>query len=1614
MLPAAPTTPPVVPLTSTQRLESLLEHTGDLDTAQTLQESMPEWLTSAELSVAQALNSAMQQSQVSYTKAAEVLARLKPLDEYCKEQLTLLLKEKWKVDVDVERDTLDIIKAVLSSTGVLPVAWEKGKVTRSRSLLHAAMENFTSEEATPGGLPKDSVIKVDAKPQKGADMTPAKFAELCRELDLGGKYQSHVNDVLALPANPTGNPVSTASSAADIRQLKLLDIQVAAHVAYLKKHISSTVYTMLLSVIEQDLPAAKAKGTLFDGAPVIWQGLQIHDACLCGVLVFTKVSIDTAPSAKCVVYMPNEPRRPLYEYASLDDFKAYLTLHLQSKVYKDRFCELYFPGNDKTVFFTRFDKNKNLGSLTAMPADTCPGDFFFNAFVHKTQLDAQILAVPTAEVDELQREKTLQTLLDGGLLLLNAASFFVPVIGQLMLSVAVVEILSEVYEGVEDWAHGERTEALTHLLNVVESLAQMAVFAAGQKVVSSIASKVTRANPDFFKSFIPIEKTDGTTRLWKSDLKPYERRLSADKGLKADAEGFYEFDHQKYVQIDGHFYAVDFDAAAEAWKIKHPTRQDAYTPILEHNGQGGWRQPGERTEEWSDGAYVLKRLDSRLAAQDNSRLEKIRQVTASPLSELHRLSEENLQLPARLQDSIDRFRLEQRVRDCIAILEQGDPEIFIHTDEQMNELPSMKGWPTGRYIRVLNDEGITKKYFPKDAFIANEEPAVDVTEEQLSEGQLLRRIVSGLYPKEVEDLLGGTVSDQTENDALAKKLAASMKNDRLPLFERLYEAHDTGNDSDAELLRKAFPKVPHTIARELIDQISSVERLRLRTLKRVPMRLAQRAREALAEVKLDRGIGGLHLPEIADVDTRNLAFSLLEHLPGWNSELLLELRNGSITGPVLRSIGKQGSALKRTIVESAEGYRVFDGDDKNLASVLQGPEALYQAIAHALPESQLTTMSLGANRPAQVLALRNRLASRAVEDRARSARLLTGKPPGERVAPDTCVLADPPAASSHASGLVRKAKKLYPLKTEAQISTLLDSLGTDHLSRATAVQQRQGQLEKLRRALKSWRNDDTEMRKLQGDLNEYRQSRRQVSDAIENAWRQMGVVRDEQRASSVLGLRLDGMRVGQLPTLSPDIDFDHIELLSLKNMNQGNDLAYFLKHFKSVQSLELDSNQLTLLPESISLMTGLRYLSLADNKLVMTEQTLKKLAAMRTLKTLNLSKNPLGTLPDVGKMFDLRLLMLRNTRATELPKGLAKLPNLDRVDLRDNDIGTLPDWLFTVPRRFSQSINLRTNPLVNDSRVKLKAYRDRVGIGMGFLEDDIARLDEQTAKALWLPEEVNVTYSPRGKIWTAFKDDPGSDGLFRLLAELGNTADSQYVREDMTRRVWSVLEAAEGNAALREQVFDLAANPINCTDSAAFNFSNLEVAVEIEKITGPLGSAQSAAASLTKLGKGLFRLDQLDKITQTHISRHPEVDPLEVGLAYRTGLIKDLDLPGQPQHMRYKSLSGVSEQDLASAKTSVQRAEHSPELSKFLVQRPFWIDYLKRSFAEDFAKMTEPLQDRLQKVFDQRDTMTDADYRTQIDTIKTEQATAEKTLLERLTGDVLKLVDTSSCAIPER
>jgi len=352
------------------------------------------------------------------------------------------------------------------------------------------------------------------------------------------------------------------------------------------------------------------------------------------------------------------------------------------------------------------------------------------------------------------------------------------------------------------------------------------------------------------------------------------------------------------------------------------------------------------------------------------------------------------------------------------------------------------------------------------------------------------------------------------------------------------------------------------------------------------------------------------------------------------------------------------------------------------------------------------------------------------------------------------------------------------------------------------------------------------------------------------------------------------------------------------------------------------------------------------------------------------------------------------------------------VDLRDNDIRDLPAWLFETSRRFSETINLRNNPISDASKIRLDSYRNSVGVGMGYLENDITRLDENLARSIWLTETGGTVGSRRLQTWTAIKDDPMAEGLFQLLAELGNSAESEHVREDMSRRVWNVLEATQADAELRRQIFDLAANPINCTDNAALNFSHLEVAVQVDHVTRATRGRSPSATSLMKLAKGLFRLEQLDRIAEEFAVEHDSPDPLEVALAYRTGLAEALDLPGQPSHMRYAAIAKVTGADLVEAIDRIQTAELSSDWLKFLVRQPFWSDYVKSSFAQQFDDARAPHHEEAQALFEKAEELNSADYLSEMNLCATRQAQTESALLERLTEQVIRLVEGNVCVIP--
>ncbi|MVV50385.1 hypothetical protein EJA72_19410 [Pseudomonas sp. PB120] len=1597
----AKTVPVAVPMTSAQRLEALLEHTGDLDKAQVLQASIAPWLATADLNTVQALKAAFDQSFVTHGKVTEVLKKLKPLDEFCKEQLTVFLKGKWTVDV--ERDTLDITTTQYTSTGALPAfGYPDLKTTTSRSLLQAAMENFTAKEASDGGFSAESVIRINEQAQSGAEITPVKFAALCRELDLGARYQRHIAKALALPARPANDaPVNDQASVADIRRLKVLDMRVALHVASLKKNITPAAYTMLLSVIDQDLPAAQTKDAVFDGGPVHWQGLMIHDTCICGALVFSKVSIDTDPKARCVVYMPNEPRRPLYEYASLDDFKIYLTLHLQSKNYRKTFAEQYLHGHDKTGFFTEFDKGKTLGTLAAAPADTCIADFFFNSFVSTTEKDARMLAVPTEDVDEQQREKTIQVLLEGGLLLLNAASFFVPVIGHLMLMAAAVDILYEVYEGVDDWTHGERAEALQHLLSVVENVAQLAAFAVGGKIIKNVFGKGAKEHQTFFDDFEAVTRTDGKAKLWKPDLAPYKQTSALPIDAQPDAQGLHRHAGQTSIVIEGAPYRATRKSAGSAWTLNHPLRTDAFAPAVERNVEGGWRHVYEHAHEWRDGAYALGRTDPSLSDL-GSDLEAVADITDMTPEKLYQLHESNLKLPQRLNDCVERFRIDRRITAMVTAMDRGETASKDFIQEQLHTLPRLPGWPSERFIEVRDEEDLVVSRFPETAPHDDDVNSVHVHQSDLDSGKLLDTVISGLYSAEVEGIIGKTTT-QSKSQLLAKKIATGLKSNRQPLFEWLYKTWNGTATGDVALLREHAGDLPTQVCEELFDNASAKDRIFLRDRKILGMDLARQVSEAQAQIRQDRALTGLHLPQLANADTDRLALGLMDRVQGWDDSCRIEVRQGSATGTLLDSVGEADPQSLQIIVKTPGGYQVTRTNG-NVSSTLAS-DTLLGSILDALPATQRTRMSLTGNDALDLRTLRSRLLRAAAGDPVRTGRVIRGERSDTHKYLAACVLADPPAVGSHAWSLMRKVKKLYPLFTNAQASAFLDSAGSTQMQRVNHIKTLEEQLEKLRGVLHTWRDDKAAIaeaaKKLSRKENDIRVSRRQVARAIKKCWRRIAGT-----SRSATALTLEYNPVGPLPTLTEQ-DVAHVRSLSVNEMQAGDELAYFLTPFKGLVTLNLDRNKLTRLPEVLSHMPDLEQLSLEGNQIQLTEYTLRKLAGMRNLRTLSLNGNPLGATIDVRKMLDLKELSLRDTHATELPVGLSRLPNLRFADLRGNNIAELPQWLFELPQQSALGINLKDNEISAISQTRLDAYHSRTGIGMGLLHNDSRVRHEQKARDLWMPEQREANYAERNREWLALRNEPRSASFFELLAELGGTADNRVVQGDMTRRVWNVIEAIQSDRALCDQLLSMA-HKANCADSAAVMFSNLEVAVDIHEVVRQSVNAHDRAARLLQLGRRQFRLDYLGKIARERVQAKSALDQVEVELAYRVRLADRLDLVGQPDSMRYESLSGVDANDLELAYTRIKAAELTPELSTYIANRTFWSDFLREHHAQQFSDLTEPFHARMDTVFENQVTL-GAAFQPSADSIAAELKVAEGDLLKRLTQAAISAEAERTC-----
>ena len=1625
----------------------------------------------------EALRFSSQQGFSSQNDVDRLLADLKDVKAFARPLVTSAILEKFKVSVDVDKVVLRY-----SVPGTEPFA---NATQISISLLDAALHNFTgADEVDTYAAHRISGGRVLLLSSLGKlPFSVEDFAKLCRELDVGGQYQAHVNSVLGV------------GKAEDVLRGKVLLSQHQAFAAAIdlarmqgdidRVNKDSSVYNMLLGFND------KSDNQRLDGKPVQCKGLKLlGDTDLVGIVLIGPDRNDSDTVQRLVAYIPHDPVSPIKEYASARQFHFELRERLRDPAYQDFFSR-FVRQKDKARFFSRL--NDRLTPLRQPPKgafnareripdpnarilmeETPVGDdlwqFLFDQQLNKLLDDARFVAVSTTDADAQARHEKLLGYLGVALSVLNVVALFVPPLGVAMMTVMAVQLTDELVEGIESLAQGEKDEGFAYLMDVAQNLAQLAIVAA---VGAENAGPVPplRQSP-FFDSLKQVTLPNGQTRVWKPDLERYEFKGALPDGLKPDELGLLRHDGQAYLSLGDKLFKVIKDPQSGNFRIAHPARVDAYAPELIHNGHGAWRHEVEQPRTWT-GPELMRRLGHRVSDFSDAELEQIRSVSGTDENVLRKMHVENERPGPLLADTLNRFDTYRQVERFITEM-KSQPAIGAARDsiDQLHVLMRYGQWPDSLTLRVLDGQAKTLWEYRNPGTTPGNTRVVQIQDAQVRDGRLLRVLLESLGDNETNVVLGQRpgaprqpLDQRVEN--LRGNIARLAERHKVEFFNDLYEASSQSSDPRLELLESRFPGVPVKVIEQLLAEASSTERQQMAKwdfddrfqTKPIPLRLAEELRWIQREVRLSRAYEGLYLEALINQDTETLVLNSLEKLPGWSSDLRLEVRDGSFSGDLRVSVGAETAASRKVLVRNAEGlYEARDQNDGHL----HGADNFYAALQHALPDEQRKAISLPhvgqgpqlqASIRQHVLArgeLRSRLGMQPIRPGFKAPRRWTDGRVGYPLSGRGAGMS--PRQVSNKERLLR----LYPGFTDGQAERYLEFIQAENpeLILINLEAEYQGLLDWS----EQWLATPSTRVLPDGSAVAVEQYEKQVVvEFLKRCWRR------QTNRLSISGyprggeLMLRGRTVGALPAL--DATFPHVEFVDLSEMGLVATPNEFLESFYSVRWLNLQANRLADIPAQLDKLENLVRLDLSRNNIRLTPDAAALLAGRRQLERLQLSHNPLGRTPDFSQMTELTEVRLQATGISQWPEGLLGPRHLQMVDLRDNQLTSFPDWAVNPPPDQARAINrvlrvteLNGNPLSERgiqqyADILARIYLDGDGAGLmpvpaeapanrgaegGTLAPSAQRVDrwlsnipvaERAAKKqLWtfLDTESLDREAAGGEVGSSVSE---SEEFFRLLEKLSETAEYKKANSDLEARVWAVLEAAGENAQLRDELFRAAGEPETCSDRAALMFSDLEIKVQVHKALARVGD-KGAGAELLKLAKGLFRLDQLETFALKDIKERIEaivrsdatvrekgqqlllMDQIEVRLSYRVGLRETLDLPGQPTQTDYTGSQYVSAAKLKAAEQHVNSLKNSKTEIDSIARRDFWGEYLKEKYRSRFDLAYEPIGQRLEKLDVDRESMTSDAYNTQSRALADEQREAERKLTDLLTPqEILDLED---------
>jgi Leucine-rich repeat (LRR) protein len=176
------------------------------------------------------------------------------------------------------------------------------------------------------------------------------------------------------------------------------------------------------------------------------------------------------------------------------------------------------------------------------------------------------------------------------------------------------------------------------------------------------------------------------------------------------------------------------------------------------------------------------------------------------------------------------------------------------------------------------------------------------------------------------------------------------------------------------------------------------------------------------------------------------------------------------------------------------------------------------------------------------------------------------------------------------------------------------------------------------------------------------------------------------------------------------------DLTSLTNLNLSKNLLEVLPDsigdLTNLTNLDLSSNGLKVLPDSIGDLTNLTNLNLSSNGLEVLPDSIKKLT---NLTNLNLSSNGLEVLPDsIKKLTKLTNLNLSYNGLKVLPDSIGDLTDLTNLNLSFNGLEVLPDSIKKLTKLINLSLScnlsLTSIDLPNVETIGDYAFRDCIAL----------------------------------------------------------------------------------------------------------------------------------------------------------------------------------------------------------------------------------------------------------------------------------------------------------------